>query len=117
MNKVSNQKTLYYVTSNNLCLCTVWKNGKTQKLHFSLKCCISALLEFNQLLDFFNRFHSRLTLTLLYESCNQCAQLGAIGGMIQEKGSRELCSSWTVFHAQCTNALSSSFALSEALHG
>jgi len=23
-NKVSNQKTLYYATSNNLCLCTTW---------------------------------------------------------------------------------------------
>jgi len=35
--KASNQKTLYYVTSNNLCLCTTWQNGKTRKLHFSLK--------------------------------------------------------------------------------
>jgi len=35
---------------------------------FSRKCCISALPEFNQLLDFFNLFHSRLILTLLYNS-------------------------------------------------
>jgi len=45
--KVSNQKKLYYATSNNLCFCTTWQNGKTQKMHFSLKCCISALPEFN----------------------------------------------------------------------
>jgi len=38
------------------------------KIAFSLKCCISALIEFNQLLDFFNLFDSRLILTLLYDS-------------------------------------------------
>jgi len=38
------------------------------KIAFSLKCCISALSEFNQLLDFFNLFDSRLVLTLLYDS-------------------------------------------------
>jgi len=41
--------------------------------------------------------------------------------MIQEKGSREHCSSCTVLHAQCTSALSSGFSLSqgnaEALDG
>ena len=35
-NKVSNQKTLYYATWNNLCFCTTWQNGETRKLHFSL---------------------------------------------------------------------------------
>jgi len=30
--------------------------------------------------------------------------------MIQEKGSRERCNSWTVLYAQCTIALSSGFA-------
>jgi len=34
--KVGSQKTLYYATSNNLCFCTIWQNGKTRKLHFSL---------------------------------------------------------------------------------
>jgi len=33
-NKVSNQKTLYYATSNNLCFYTTCQNGETQKLHF-----------------------------------------------------------------------------------
>jgi len=53
--EVSNQKTLYYATSNNVCFCSTWQNGETRKSHFfSLKCCISALPEFNQLhLDFF----------------------------------------------------------------
>jgi len=46
-------KTLYYATSSNVCFCTAWQNGETCKLHVSLKCCISALPEFNQsLLDF-----------------------------------------------------------------
>jgi len=55
---------------SNLCFCTTWQKGETQKLHFSLKCCISALPEFNQLLDIFNLFDLRLTLTLLYDSLN-----------------------------------------------
>jgi len=36
----------------------------------------------------------------LPKSCNQCIQLGAVAGMVQEKGSRSR-SSWTVLHAQC----------------
>jgi len=64
--KVSNQKMVYYATSNNLC--TTLQNAETWKLHFSLKCCISALPEFNQLLDFFNLFDSQLILTVLYDS-------------------------------------------------
>jgi len=31
--KVSNQIMLYYDTSSNVCYCTVWQNGETQKLH------------------------------------------------------------------------------------
>jgi len=69
--KVSNQKALYYATSNNVCFCTTWQNGETRKLHFSLKFCISALSEFIQsLLYFFSLFDSRLILTLLYDSLN-----------------------------------------------
>jgi len=41
---------------------------KNAKIAFPVKCCISALLEFNQLLDFFNLFDSRLILMLLYDS-------------------------------------------------
>ena len=111
--KVSNQKTLYCATQNNLCFCTTWQNGKTRKSHFSLKCSISALTEFNQsLLDFFNLFDSRLILKLLYNSLNLAINMfscRAVGGMIQEKGSRECCRSWTVLHAQSTTVLSSGF--------
>jgi len=52
---------LYCATSNNVYFCTTWQNGETQKLHFSLKCYIIALPEFNQsFLDFFNPFDSQL---------------------------------------------------------
>jgi len=43
---------------------------RNTKIAFSLKCCISALPEFNQLLDFFNLFDLRLILTMLYDSLN-----------------------------------------------
>jgi len=39
--------------------------------------------------------------------------IGIIGGMVQEKGTRYRCSSWTVLHAQCTSALSSGFLISQ----
>jgi len=67
--KVSNQKTLYYATSNNLCFCITWQNGKHKNC--ILTRCISALPEFNQsLLDLFNLVDSRLILTLLCDSLN-----------------------------------------------
>jgi len=34
--KVGNQKTLYYATSNNLCFRTTWENAETRKSHISL---------------------------------------------------------------------------------
>jgi len=69
--KVGNQKMLYYATSNNLCFCNTWQNEEKRKLHFSLRCCISALPEFHQwLLDFFNLCDSRLIFMLLYDSLN-----------------------------------------------
>ena len=40
-NKVGNQKTLYYATSNNLCFCTTWQNAKTQKSHFTQLDCVT----------------------------------------------------------------------------
>ena len=114
-NKVSNQKTLYYSTSNNLCFCTTWKNGK----HKNAFCthCISALPEFNQLLlDFFKLFDSRLIFRLLYDSLNfviNAFSLVLLGGTVRGKGNRERCSSWTVLHAQSASALSSGFPLSQ----
>jgi len=38
---------------------------------------------------------------------------GCYEGMVQEKGSRERCSSWTVLRAQYTSALSSGFPISQ----
>jgi len=35
-NKVGNQKTLYYATSDNLCFYTTWQNAETRKSHISL---------------------------------------------------------------------------------
>jgi len=43
------------------------KTGK-RKNCISLKCCISALPEFNQLLNFFDLFDSRFVFTLPYDS-------------------------------------------------
>ena len=87
-----------------------------QKLHFSLKRCISALPEFNQVLDFFSLFDSRLILTLLYDSLTlviNAFSLGLLWGITQEKRSRERCSSWTVLHVQYTS-LSSRFPISQS---
>jgi len=97
------------------------KTGKHKNCIFHSN-TISALLEFiRSLLDFFSLFDSRLILTLLHvwlpKSCNQCIQLGTIGGMVQEKGSRYRCSSWTALHAQCTSALSSWFPISQGIDG
>ena len=68
---------------------------ETRKLHFfSLKCGISALPEFNQLLDFFNLFDPRRILTLLYDSLNlviNAYSSGLLAGMVQDKRSRERC--------------------------
>jgi len=36
-----------------------------------------------------------------------------VGGMVQEKGSRERCKSWTVLHAQCSTALSFGLPISQ----
>jgi len=93
---------------------------KTKNTNAFFTRCISALPEFNKsLLDFFNLFDSRLILTLLYDSLNlviNAFSLGLFfggGGMVQDKGSQERCSSWTGLHAQSTSALSSGFHLSQ----
>jgi len=86
------------------------------KIAFSVKCCINALPEFNQLFDFFNLFDSRLKLTMLYDSINLVINAFSpqgCWGMVQEKGSQKCCRSWTVLHTQCTSALSSGFRISQ----
>jgi len=84
-------------------------------MHFPLKCCISALPEFNQLLDFFNLFDSRLIFTLLYDSLSLVINAFSYRdcwGMVQEK---EVDSAATVglLHAQSTSALYSRFPISQ----
>ena len=68
-----------------LCFCIIWQNGKHENCVFTH--CISALLEFNQLLlAFFNLFDSRLIFMLLYDSLNliiNAFSLGLLGGMVQ----------------------------------
>jgi len=77
-NKVSNQKMLYYATSNT---CASALPGKTGNIKFAFYThCISALPEFNQmLLDFFNLFDSRLIFTLLYDSLNLVINAFSLG--------------------------------------
>jgi len=56
------------------------------KVAFSLKCCISALPEFNQLFDFFNLFDSQLVLMMLYDSLSlviNAISHKTAGGMVQ----------------------------------
>jgi len=78
--------------------------GKTRntKMAFFTR-YIGALSEFNQLLlDFFSPSDSRLILRLLCDSVNlviNALSLGLLGGMVQEKGRRERCNSWTVLYA------------------
>jgi len=80
-NKVRNQKVLYYTTSNNLCFCISWQNGKCKNCIFHLLYKCIAGIQLYLLLDFFNLFDSWLirccmTPWILY----QCVQLGPFGG-------------------------------------
>jgi len=75
------------------------------------------LPEFNQLLDSSICLRSRLILTLLYDSLSlviNAFSYREYWDMIQEKGTRQRCSSWTVLHAQSTRALSSGFLVSQS---
>jgi len=67
--KASNQKTFYYTTSINLCFCTTWQNGETQKLHFPW---IQPAAWFLQ--SFWHTTHTRAAVWLP-KSRNQCVQL------------------------------------------
>jgi len=86
--KVSNQKMFYYITSNNLCFCTAWQNGKHESCIFDFFTrYISALPEFNQRRClFFSIFLTDTDATVwLPKSCNQCVQLGAFVGVFTRK--------------------------------
>jgi len=78
--------------------------SKTEKRENCIFFHSNALPEFIQsLLDIFSLFDSRLILMLLYDSLNLVinAFSWAVGDMVQEKGSGESRSSWTVLHTQC----------------
>ena len=95
---VSIQKMLYCATSNNVCFCTTWQNGETQKSHFFTQMLYQNSTSCSLISSVF--FDSWLILTLLYDSLNlviNALSLGLLqGSMVQEKGNWECCSSWTV---------------------
>jgi len=109
--KVSNQKTLYYATSSNLCFCTTWKNGETRKLPFHSNAVLVHCLNSTMLFDFFNILNSQLILMLLYDSLNLVISafiselLGARFRINEVESAAEVGLCYT--HAQCTSALSS----------
>jgi len=102
----------YCATPNNLCFYTTWKNRETRKLHFFTQMLYQCIARIQLVPPLFLQAFWLMTHThaavWLPKSCNQCIQLWLLGGMVQEKGSREHRSSWTVLHAQCmcTSALS-----------
>jgi len=103
LDKVSNQKTLYCATTNNVCFCTTWQNVETQKSHFftqMLYWCTGRIQPaapwFLQSFWLTTHIHAAVWLP---KFCNQCVQLGLLGSMVWEKGSRQSRSSWTVLHA------------------
>jgi len=65
--KVSNQKTYYYATSNNLRFCTTWQNGETQKSHFQsnavLVHCLNLTSCLISLIFLTDDLHSRCCMT------------------------------------------------------
>jgi len=75
--------------------------GKTEntKIAFSLKCCISALLEFNRLISSIFLTHNSYSRSCMTPQIMQSMRSAhrAVDGMIQEKGSRKRRRSWTLF--------------------
>jgi len=120
--KISNQKTRSFAMSPQIMRTSasaLHRPGKTGKhenhIHFfhsnsaSVHCQNSTSRSLISSVFFDSRLSHTHAAVRLPKSCSQCVQLGAVGGVVQEKGSRERCSSWTVLHAQCmyTSALSS----------
>jgi len=74
--KVSNQKTYYYATSNNLCFCITWQNGEMRKSHFTqmLYQCIAWIQPAVWFLQSFWLTTHTHDAVWLPKSCNQCVQ-------------------------------------------
>ena len=88
--KVSNQKMLYYATSNNFCFCTTLQNGETRKLHFfhSDAVLVQCLNSSSCLISSIFLTHDSYILTLLYDSLNLVINAfisGLLAGMFQDK--------------------------------
>ena len=85
--KASKQKTLYSATSNNVCFCITWQNGKLENCIFHLRywCIVRIQSVAVWLLQYFwltTHIHAAVWLS---KSRNQCVQVGAFGW----HGSRE----------------------------
>jgi len=114
--KVSNQKTFYYMPTQTTCASALpGKSGKHENRIFFTQMLYQCIARIQLvapwfLQSFWLTSHTHAAVWLL-RSCtgNQCVQVGADGGMVQEKVSRQCRSGWTLLHAQCicTNALSS----------
>ena len=100
IDKVSNQKTLYFATSNNVCFCTTWQNRDTKVAFFTqmMYQCIARIQPVATwcLQSFWLTTHTHAAVWLPKFS-NQCVQLGAVGGILQEKA----CKSRTPQHLVC----------------
>jgi len=95
------------------CACALPGKTGNKKIAFFIR-CISALREFNQLLLISSVFLAHDSyFALRYDSLNlviNAFSLGLLGCMVQMRGSRVRCSSWTVLHAQSVDFWISSFA-------
>jgi len=78
--KVSNHKTLYYATSNDLCFCTSWQNGETHIFHSNavLVHCLNSTS--HCLIAAIFLTHKSYAVVWLPKYCSECIQLGAVGG-------------------------------------
>ena len=109
---VSNQKTLYYATSSNVCFCTTWQNGETRKSHFFTQMLYQCIVRIQPVAPWFLQSFWLTTHThagvWLPKSCSQCVQLGAAGGRGSGERKSRAPQQLDCIHAQCmcTNALS-----------
>jgi len=92
--------------------------GKTKKCENCIfpQCCISALPEFNELLDFFSLFDSQLILMLLYGSLSlvmNAFSYREYWGHGSRRKEVDSAAAVGLLHTQCTSALSSGFLISQ----
>ena len=92
-NKVSNQKALCCATPNNLCFCTTWQNRETWKLLFFTRMLYQCIARIQPVASWFLRSFWLTIYThgavWLPKSCNQCTELGTVGGHTGNSGERK----------------------------